>query len=386
MSEDPRDSERELRVVGAEPGTRSEAVEIGIQAQERSWEFFVRASEPILETCREAQLACALAPAMASGLGADLEGPISRRLLSSLPTIVDIHAAWNEKLSPVSFPKLVPVAQRRTSPGRVGAFFSGGADSFHSFLANRDEITDLIFIHGFDLALDRKEIWQAAAASVEAVASSFGVGVVQVETNIRPFLRNFCPWTLTGHGLALATVGHLLAPAFERIYIASAFHYRDLFPWGSHPLLDPLWSSELLEFVHYGCATSRVEKVRLIAESDVALGNLRVCHWKEGVPFEPGGPLTCGRCEKCLRTMISLELAGKLSQCRSFGRPLDVARVRKLSVESRNRDFFEENLEALRRQGARPDLQRALQRCLRRPAWLDRARRCLGRSFGTRVA
>jgi CubicO group peptidase (beta-lactamase class C family) len=73
--------------------------------------------------------------------------------------------------------------------------------------------------------------------------------------------------------LTLAAIGHLLAPAFERIYIAASVNYRDLFPWGTHPLLDPLWSSELLEFVHHGCAARRIEKLRFIAGFDAAVNN-----------------------------------------------------------------------------------------------------------------
>jgi len=74
---------------------------------------------------------------------------------------------------------------------------------------------------------------------VEAVASDFGVGVVQVQTNFRTALRPFTNWNL-GHGVALATISELLAPTFDRIYIPSTGSYAQLSPWGTHPLLDPL--------------------------------------------------------------------------------------------------------------------------------------------------
>ena len=232
-------------------------------------------------------------------------------------------------------------------------------------MKNRDEVTDLIFIHGFDIPLDRVDLRRRAAESVDTVAAQFGVGVVHIETNLKPFLNTFVNWGLTGHGVAIATIGHLLAPVFERLYIASSVHFSDLFPWGTHPLLDPLWNSEVLEFVHHGCGARRIEKVELIAGFDAALNNLRVCHW--GLhSFEPGGAYNCGRCEKCIRTMVSLEAAGKLSQCTSFDRPLDHASVERLYAAKEILPFFQENLEALRRRGVRPDLQRALEKCLRR--------------------
>jgi len=48
---------------------------------------------------------------------------------------------------------------------------------------------------------------------------------------------------------------------------------------------------------------------------------LRVCWQNKELAYN------CGRCEKCLRTMIALHLAGALSRCRTFNRPIDVQRV-----------------------------------------------------------
>jgi hypothetical protein len=349
-------------------GARGAAVEFGFEGAGAGARCFIRASEPVLEASLDAFVACALPPAMALGAGVELAGPASARLVSALPTIVDILAAWNPQLTRVSFPSLIPVASRRSSSGRVGVFFSGGVDSLYSFLKHRDEITDLIFVHGFDIPLANVELRRRAAAQVEAVASEFGIGVVQVETNLKLVLDTFVGWGPVAHGSGLAAVGHLLAPAFERLYIASSCHYTDIFPWGTHPLLDPLWSSEVLEFVHDGCAARRMEKVDFIAGFDTALSNLRVCLWADDVAFEPGGASNCGRCEKCLRTMVSLEAAGKLSQCKSFDRPLDSASVGRQKVKERIRPFYLENLETLRERGIRPDLQRQLERALHRGA------------------
>jgi hypothetical protein len=85
--------------------------------------------------------------------------------------------------------------------------------------------------------------------------------------------------------------------------------------------------------------------------------------------------------------MMALEVAGKLSQCTTFDRPLESRRVSKLRVYHEIRAFYEESLEALRRQGVRPDLQRALTRGLRGHRW-RRVRRKLQRKlrklFGSR--
>ncbi len=330
---------------------------------------FFRGSEPVLEVGPEFLLACALLPAMREGAELDLAGPVSARLLSALPTIVDILAAWAPELSPVSLPKLVPVSRERTSRGRVGSFFSGGVDSFYTFLKNRDEITDLVFVEGFDVPAEDADLLRSVARSIDEIAQDLGVGVVHVETNLKEVIKAYVGWGNPGHGPGLMAVGHLLAPAFERIYVPSSFRYADLFPWGTHPLLDPLWSSEQLEFVHDGCEATRVAKLELVAGLEAALRGLRVCNKLGRRPYN------CGECEKCIRTMIGLEAVGKLGQCTAFEAPLDPRGISRLRVTQVSRPFFLENLQGLRERGVRPDLQRAIERRLRRPAWMDRAGR-----------
>ena len=51
------------------------------------------------------------------------------------------------------------------------------------------------------------------------------------------------------HGAGLAAIGLSLAAAFRRILIPSTHTFRHLFAWGSHSLLDPLWSTERTEIV-----------------------------------------------------------------------------------------------------------------------------------------
>lgn len=364
-----------FRVVAGGPSEPRSELEFELRGAGTSHRVFFRTSEPILAPCNEAFVTCCLLPAMASGVDIGVAGPVSAKLASSLPTIMDILTMWNTDVGRVSWPALEPVEQRRASSGRVGVFFSGGVDSFYTLLKRRDEITDLIFIHGFEKALDDPDLLARAIESVDIVASELGVGVVHVETNLKPVLSEFVDWGRTGHGAGLATVGHLLAPAFERLYVSASFHYRYLPWWGTHPLLDPLWSSEAVEFLHFGCEARRVDKLALIAESDTALDNLRLCGWTPPARFEPGGAMNCGRCEKCLRTMVGLEATGDLERSASFDRPIDLKLQEKLFFIELARHCHEENLASLREHGTRPDLQRAVEKCLRPRPWWHRLER-----------
>src|SRR5262249_59102310 len=90
-----------------------------------------------------------------------------------------------------------------------------------------------------------------------------------------------------------------------------------------------------------------------------APGSLRVC-WEN-----PDGAYNCGRCEKCLRTMINLLIAGALDRCPTFPLPLDPVRVADLDITACNtRLFMIENIEGLQRIGGPPELLRAMREAL----------------------
>jgi hypothetical protein len=87
---------------------------------------------------------------------------------------------------------------------------------------------------------------------------------------------------------------------FGRVYIPSTHTYRELGPWGSHPLTDRLWSNGCTELVHDGAGNRRTEKIERIARDQRLIDNLIVC-W-----MEPNR--NCGFCGKCLRTMTAFRL------------------------------------------------------------------------------
>jgi len=63
----------------------------------------------------------------------------------------------------------------------------------------------------------------------------------------------------------------------------------------------------LTQIYHDGCDVTRSQKVDRVAQTDAALSVLRVC-FKEYTTF--GAAYNCGTCEKCVRTMVDLRIAG----------------------------------------------------------------------------
>ncbi|HEX2232976.1 MAG TPA: hypothetical protein VHG69_06385 [Thermoleophilaceae bacterium] len=320
--------------------------------------FFFSASEPISPEI-DSLYPFGLLHAMKLGGPLRLPGPVSPLLLSRAAQLQDILHVWDRSFTKTS----VEADSREPASGGgtdVACFFSGGVDSFYTVLKNRDEITDLIFCSGLDLQVDGSpSLAREVTSMVEEVAAALGKRLVRVETNIRSFSDRYVGWGLF-HGSVLATIGLLFQHRFRKVLIPATHTYADLFPWGSHPLVDPLWSTETTSFVHEGCEATRVEKVRFISASEVAMDWLRVCWENRDAAYN------CGECEKCLRTMINLQVVGALERCRTLPGTVDLRRVSRISVEDENtRAFVQENLEAVERLDGDPALAAALAAALK---------------------
>jgi hypothetical protein len=246
--------------------------------------------------------------------------------MRSLPRLQAIYQEWNEGLSIISVESsgldhsAAPVGRA----SRVSLFFSLGIDSFYSLLKNhRDHpggqktIGHLLFVRGFDIAIDDPTVDDLFAMSVrnaEKVADRFGKTLIVASTNLRHFTNRFVSWGKTCHGAALASIALALGEGFTEVNIASTYDQERLIPWGSHPRLDPLWSNGKVSLSHDGCEATRLDKTRLISEHPIALETLRVCY------ENPDSLYNCGKCQKCLLTMVELQRCGALERCRTFPR------------------------------------------------------------------
>ena len=102
-----------------------------------------------------------------------------------------------------------------------------------------------------------------------------------------------------------------------------------------------------------------MEKLNIVAKWDVAFQNFRVCL------ANVKDKLNCGRCEKCVRTMLELESLGLLNQTRAFADDaVDPAWLDAFRITIRVREpFYEELIAPLRRRG-RSDLAEKIEKKL----------------------
>ena len=297
-------------------------------------------------------LAVSLLPAMKLREPLQVTAPVSQRLLNSARKLQAIYHGWDQTLSEI--PMTAPVPSEESSQvnkeSNVGLFFSLGVDSFYTLLKNstahpsdQDAITHLISLHGFDIYYGRGNtaVFADVVRTSTKVAETLNKKTLPVATNLRDFSDQFVTWGRLYHGAALASVGLALRHMFKTIHIAATYSYQQLFPWGSHPLLDPLWSTESLRFVHNGGEAGRLDKIRFIAQFPIAMETLRTCY------RNPNNEYNCGCCEKCLRTMIGLHIARALRKCKTFPKQIDLETLQNLSIAQNERPWAQELLDNL---------------------------------------
>ncbi|MBW2172951.1 MAG: hypothetical protein JRF69_13490 [Deltaproteobacteria bacterium] len=242
-----------------------------------------------LPTVGDPFLAGFLIPCMRSGEELHIEAPVSPRLLKSVPGIQKLICDW--------YPEFVQVSatgteshgfiQRQGSP-KTAAFFSGGVDSVYTLLKHHAKINHLILVHGFENPVQQKEFLSVTRKAVSPTCQGFDKKMIVVHTNLRQIAdQNMTSWRrkhgrsffgFCYQGSILAAVGLCLQKSLERVFVSASHSHNTLVPYGSHPSLDPLWSTENLDFVHDGCEASRFEKVkRITAEASFAANSLQVC-------------------------------------------------------------------------------------------------------------
>jgi len=360
---------KELRISFDETATEGVSIKAELTPGSKSYDIFFRSNDIELTKNTQVLLAVGLLPAMKTGSTLMADGVISQRLLNAIDSIFDVLLRQKRPPLPlrrVRIKNLIPEPAKPPKEKRVGMFFSAGVDSFYTFLKHQEEITDLIYIHGFDVALNNHARAKKMSDVIRKVGLQFGKRVIEVETNLRSMLRHYLPWFYC-QTFVFASVGHLLSPFFRKIYISATHTYADydrVFI-GSHPLWDPLWGTEMLEFIHDGCEATRIDKVAMIAKSDAALHYLRVC-FKELDSVD-----NCGWCEKCIRTMINLYIVGALDRCTIFAKELDTDRIAELMIPDLSAYILvEENLKALENRPEDRDLYNAVHKAMKRSPWL----------------
>lgn len=265
--------------------------------------------------------------AQALGEPVEVDGVLSAALLPGLAEWQRVACAWWGLGGVVPVRAAMLEEEAVSGARRCGAAFSGGVDSFHTLFAHlagqatgRERVAEAVLMHGFDVPLEDARTFETLSSTYTPLLAELGVRLVSGATNARAFTEP-CTWEVA-HGAVLAGTAHVLAGLWDRFLIPGSNAYAEPQPWGSDWRLDHLLSSDGLRIVHDGADAWRVDKTIALARRRETWHSLRVC-WEE-----VDGVRNCGRCAKCLRTMVALETAGTLGNYSVFNSPLTRANLR----------------------------------------------------------
>lgn len=335
-------------------------------------------NEAYISTDYSPFLAAVLLPCMKRGEDIIINGKVSKKLLENTEKIMDLVESWNiglKKIKITCHSGIDPESQgilkqvqddkrsvQHDKPNRAGVFFSAGVDSFYTYLKHKnkkDKISALILIHGFDIPLRNNQFFQTTKNAVEKIANEEDIKAISVETNGGEIIEKYLIWDFS-HGGALVSVALFLRKKLDNVYISGGLRKDEIFPYGTHPELDKLWSTGNMNIVHDGTEYNRLGKVlNSISKSPLALKYLRVC------PQNIKGKYNCSRCYKCLQTMIELVCANAFDRAKTFDK-LDLGAVRNMYYDYSLLYNLqgEANLKVLKSQNRELELQRAIEASL----------------------
>ena len=301
-------------------------------------------------------LAAALLPAMRRHEDLEVRGAVSPMLLGRCEELQAMYHSWDLSLRRCSV-RAAHVAAPPGPHGRAdGAFFSRGVDSMYSAMAaRRHPLGGLVFCSDLD-PIHSPPVQAREEELASEAADALGLPLTVVSSNIRELTEPILNWA-DAHGAGLAFLALSLGGGFSRMTIPSWADYETLAPCGSHPLLDPLFSTEAVSVEHDATVLTRPGKVGALVENRPdLLPLLKVC-------FRVDGPGNCGRCIKCLLTMSCLHAHGALGAATMFPPEIDVERLGRLRLHARR-----QWVQVCRALAPADPVRKAIERALRRTA------------------
>lgn len=251
---------------------------------------------------------------------------------------------------------LVSIAYREATG--VGCGISCGVDSFTTLY----EYTKLIPLDSYKLthltyfkvgAHDgqigrydkevQERLFQSQFSHAKAFCTRYGYKLIVVESNLTEIVDRMFGFYNYGQFHSYVSAGTVLQlqKLFHRYYYSPGYcldqFFMDVKKDVSHydGVLLPMLSTETTSFYSSNQGMSRIEKVRLISDFEQSYDWLLVC-WLQ-IP-------NCGKCGKCIRTMLELDFVGKLECYRTCFDLDEYVKNRdkylRLIVRTKERDHF----------------------------------------------
>ena len=300
--------------------------------------------------------------------------PVDPELIMGTYEKMRIWKRWYPRLSMVSIEADL-LDRPVENSGKTCSFFSGGVDAFFTALYYdkttdpyaRIPIDDLVKVWGYDIPLQHVESYVKLAAVLRVSSEEMGKEFVEMATNLRETqLEKKADWGSFYVGSALGAAGLALEKRYKTVLISSGSDYRNVSPTGSSPLTDPLASTSRLRVRRAGGEFSRSQKTEYIAGFETVQRSLHVC-------FHMRSDKNCGRCLKCYRTMMTLEILGYLPLFKTLpAGAFELSKAAKMYLWEGDDELYTRDIERLVLKERRTDVVAAARESLRHSRRLRR--------------
>lgn len=271
----------------------------------------------------DATLVGLLAPAMASGASLHINGPLTDELFTQISENAIKIFSILSGYSPIKIDcnSLIEISSwNKTGINVTG--FSGGVDSYcvleqyyYNPIKGAKKVSHLVFNNvGANGNSTEQALYQSRLKNAKIAADNIGLPLISINSNLDDFYQPFSDLHFAKtHSLRNSTVGHLLSKGIDNYYYASGYSYKNIHVSKSEdiaftdPILLPLLSTKTLKIHPTHAALNRIEKLEIISNLEVAKNNLHVC-------VDHNSEKNCSKCQKCIRTMIGLEVIGKIEE------------------------------------------------------------------------
>ncbi len=269
-----------------------------------------------------------LFPAMVLGEDLEIDAPVSPTLLYTIQH--DVQSLLRDyrpelKRIKVSATSIDPAAT--ATPTEVATGFSAGVDSFTTLalysgqhVPESRRITSLTtFDDGAISSPDLpSEIFENYRRRVKEYAETNALNWQVARSNLDPF------YTSLGYNFQLTHVIRNVASAFVFDDMFSCYLYSSTYPYRAinsrnddmsfiEPILLPLLATETMRCESAGAGLVRHEKTELVSTYWPAKQMLDVCVAPPALRLS-SKKINCSKCWKCSRTMLNLDVLGRLDE------------------------------------------------------------------------
>jgi hypothetical protein len=341
-------------------------------ALERYWFDFPEEFGADLSLSGNPWLACLLPLAVVRRESLRLSRPCDPALVANASRLMEIWSRWDRRRRPISIEAPRGVVAPVSRPREAVAFFSGGIDSFFMILRNAEDSSSgrvprfdrLLSVWGFDVPIEAAGEYARLKLRLNDAADRLGWPLLDVATNLRAVRFREADWGKLAHGAAMASIGLALEGRFQSLSFAATHGDGALYPWGSHPDTDPLFSTSITQVRNEGMGIARRDKTLFISKSEIAMRALHVC-------YKTSTADNCCRCRKCLLAILTLEIAGILDRCPPLCRQtIDLDRIRKLYLRAPSYRRMYRDLATRARAAGKTDLADAVSAAVRRSLFM----------------